>query len=183
MYNLSHFLKRQPLYCLLVLCVAFLLSPVVMAAPRHAHHEHVQKHKKTPAKKSRSATHHAPAKPKAKIGSRAAHGKGKHRPGHKTQQGLASYYGNGVDGNKTANGERFNQASLTAAHRSLPFGTRLKVTNLKNHRAVIVRVNDRGPFVKGRVIDVSSKAAQHIGLVADGVAPVKLEVLGAPSNS
>lgn len=178
MYNFSFSLKCQPLCCLLTLCIAFWMSPTAMAATHQMHHEQPQKNKKTHAKKERNAPN-APVKSKGKTEHRNA----KSRSSHKTQQGLASYYGKGVEGNKTANGERFTPTSLTAAHRSLPFGTRLKVTNLKNHREVIVRVNDRGPFVKGRVIDVSSKAAQHIGLVADGVAPVKLEVLGSPSSS
>lgn len=187
--NMTLFLKRQPVYCLLALVVAFLMSPSVMAAQRHVHHEHVQKHKKQAAAKKAHAGHtpHAKSKPKvkgkvkAKPKSKGHHAKAQGKS--KVQHGMASYYGNGVEGNRTANGERFKQTGLTAAHRSLPFGTRLKVTNLKNHRAVIVRVNDRGPFVKGRVIDVSSRAARDIGMAADGVAPVKLEVLGPSSRS
>jgi len=88
--------------------------------------------------------------------------------------GLASYYS---EGQKTASGERFNPSELTAAHRSLPFGTRLQVTNVKTGRSVVVRVNDRGPFVGGRVVDVSYSAAQALGMVNSGVAPVKVDVV------
>lgn len=92
--------------------------------------------------------------------------------------GVASWYGPGFHGNRSASGEVFNQHSLTAAHRSLPFGTQVRVTNLNNGRAVVVRINDRGPFSHGRVIDLSAGAAQLIGLTQSGVAPVSLEVMG-----
>ena len=92
--------------------------------------------------------------------------------------GRASWYGPGFHGRTTANGERFNQNAMTAAHRSLPFGTRVKVTNLNNGRSVIVRINDRGPFAKGRVIDLSKAAAGVIGMLSSGTAPVRLQVLG-----
>ncbi|MGH2413828.1 MAG: septal ring lytic transglycosylase RlpA family protein [Microcystaceae cyanobacterium] len=90
--------------------------------------------------------------------------------------GLASWYGPGFHGSQTASGERFNQYALTAAHRSLPFGTKVRVTNVNNGRSVIVRINDRGPHVRGRIIDLSRGAASAIG--AGGVANVSLEVLG-----
>ncbi|NPU65568.1 septal ring lytic transglycosylase RlpA family protein [Bradyrhizobium sp. 83012] len=93
---------------------------------------------------------------------------------HSAASGLASYYS---EGQKTASGERFNPSELTAAHRSLPFGTRLQVTNVKTGRSVVVRVNDRGPFVQGRVVDVSYSAAQALGMVNTGVAPVKVSVV------
>lgn len=89
----------------------------------------------------------------------------------------ASWYGPGFYGNRTANGEIFNAGAMTAAHRSLPFGTRVRVTNLNNGRSVVVRINDRGPFVGGRVIDLSEGAASRIGLTSSGVAPVSLQVL------
>ena len=89
--------------------------------------------------------------------------------------GVASYYGGKFHGRRTASGEIFNKNALTAAHRSLPFGTKLKVTNLRNGRTVLVRVNDRGPHVRGRIIDLSHAAAKKIGL--KGVVRVKLEVL------
>lgn len=98
--------------------------------------------------------------------------------GVKGGQGMASWYGPGFHGRQTANGERFNQNALTAAHRSLPFGTKVRVTNVNNGRSVVVRINDRGPFAKGRVIDLSAGAAAVIGLTHSGVAPVRLEILG-----
>ena len=98
--------------------------------------------------------------------------------GVKQSRGVASWYGPGFHGRTTANGERYNQNGLTAAHRSLPFGTRVRVTNVNNGRSVVVRINDRGPFAKGRVIDLSAGAARVIGLINSGVAPVRIEVLG-----
>ena len=95
-----------------------------------------------------------------------------------TFSGKASWYGGKFHGRKTASGEIFNQNALTAAHRYLPFGTRVKVTNINNGRSVIVRINDRGPFIKNRVIDLSSAAAKSIGLIRVGVAPVQISVLG-----
>jgi rare lipoprotein A len=88
--------------------------------------------------------------------------------------GLASFYS---DGQQTASGERFDPHELTAAHPTLPFGTRLQVTNVATGRSVMVRVNDRGPFVKGRVVDVSYSAAQALGMVHSGVANVKVDVV------
>jgi rare lipoprotein A len=92
-------------------------------------------------------------------------------------KGEASWYGPGFDGNLTANGERFNQNALTAAHPSLPFGTKIRVTNQNNGRSVVVRVNDRGPYAGGRIVDLSAGSADAIGLTSSGVAPVSLEVL------
>jgi rare lipoprotein A len=89
-----------------------------------------------------------------------------------SQRGLASWYGPGFHGRRTASGEKFNANGLTAAHRTLPFGTRVKVTNERSGRSVVVRINDRGPFVRGRVIDLSKASAQSIGL--SGVAKVAL---------
>jgi rare lipoprotein A len=91
--------------------------------------------------------------------------------------GMASWYGPGFHGNRTASGEWFNQYDLTAAHRYLPFGTWVRVTNLNNGRSVEVRINDRGPFTGGRVIDLSTAAAEAIGMINSGVAPVSVEVL------
>ena len=93
------------------------------------------------------------------------------------QIGKATYYGKKFHGRKTANGETFNMYALTAAHRKLPFGTKVRVTNLANGMSVVVRINDRGPFVKGRIIDLSYAAAKKIGLVQSGVAKVKLEIV------
>lgn len=96
--------------------------------------------------------------------------------GH-SETGQASYYGNEFHGRKTASGEPFDQAKLTAAHRTLPFGTRLKVTNTQTGKSVQVRVNDRGPFVKGRVIDLSSSAFKTIASLNAGVVPVRIQVV------
>ena len=91
--------------------------------------------------------------------------------------GLASYYGGAFHGRKTASGTRFNQHGLTAAHKTLPFGTKVKVTNLLNSKNVNVTITDRGPFRKGRVIDLSKGAAKKIGMLSAGLASVKIEVI------
>ena len=95
-----------------------------------------------------------------------------------TLRGVASYYGYDGSGNRTASGQRFNPERLTAAHRHLPFGTKVRVTNTRNGRSVVVRINDRGPFIRGRVIDLSVAAARVLGMMGSGVAPVRIEVLG-----
>lgn len=94
-----------------------------------------------------------------------------------TEQGKASYYGKKFHGRKMANGKPFDRNKLTAAHRSLPFGTKVKVYNLQSNRTVKVVITDRGPFVKGRVIDLSEAAAKKIGSVDAGVIPVKVKVV------
>jgi rare lipoprotein A len=91
------------------------------------------------------------------------------------QTGVASWYGPGFHGKRTASGERFDQNDLTAAHRKLPLGSEVKVTNLENGRAITVEINDRGPYVNGRVIDLSKAAARRLGIVDDGVAKVRIE--------
>ena len=97
------------------------------------------------------------------------------------EEGLASWYGGELHGRKTASGERFDQNALTAAHRTMPFGTKLRVTNKKNGRSVKVRVNDRGPFgSRRRLVDVSKAAASTLGMIDDGVVPVRIEVLSVP---
>ncbi len=98
----------------------------------------------------------------------------------RSETGLASYYGHQYHGRTTANGEIYDENQLTAAHRTLPFGTRVRVTNLANGRQVVLRVNDRGPFVAGRIIDVSFKAAQELDFVVTGVVKARVEVL--PGN-
>jgi len=92
-----------------------------------------------------------------------------------TETGQASFYGDEFNGKKTASGEIYNMNDFTAAHRTLPFGTKIKVTNLKNNKTVIVRINDRGPFKPGRIIDISKAAALQIDLVKYGVVDVKIE--------
>lgn len=95
----------------------------------------------------------------------------------RVQTGIASWYGRPHHGRRTASGEVFDMHAMTAAHRSLPLGTRVRVTNVENGRSVVVRINDRGPFVDGRVIDVSRAAALALGAIGNGVFPVRLEVL------
>jgi len=91
--------------------------------------------------------------------------------------GEASWYGPGFFGNRTANGEVFRPGTMTAAHRSLPFGTKVRVTNLWNDRSAVVTINDRGPFIAHRVIDLAHGAAHKLGLISNGIAQVRLEVL------
>jgi rare lipoprotein A len=95
----------------------------------------------------------------------------------KTYIGRASWYGAKHHGRKTASGELFNKNSLTAAHRTLPFGTKVHVTNTKNGKSVIVKINDRGPFRRGLIIDLSHAAASAIGMVNAGLAGVELKIL------
>ncbi|MFZ1983375.1 MAG: septal ring lytic transglycosylase RlpA family protein [Desulfatitalea sp.] len=96
------------------------------------------------------------------------------------EEGLASWYGEEFHGRKTSNGEIYDMYGVTAAHKTLPLGTYVRVHNLANNRTLDVRVNDRGPFVNGRVIDLSYTAAQQLGVVGPGTAPVKIVALGAP---
>jgi rare lipoprotein A len=98
------------------------------------------------------------------------------------QIGMASYYARRLAGKPTASGERHRPEALTAASRSLPLGTTAKVTNTENGRSVTVRVNDRGPYAKNRILDVSRKAAQHLGFKDDGVAKVAVQPLPAPQE-
>ncbi|EXJ16526.1 septal ring lytic transglycosylase RlpA family protein [Imhoffiella purpurea] len=101
-------------------------------------------------------------------------------------QGVASYYGERFNGRQTASGERFNMNALTAAHRTLEFGTRVMVTNTSNGRSVEVVINDRGPYIRGRTIDLSKGAARELGMLGRGVAKVRLEIMGggrAPSST
>ncbi len=92
-------------------------------------------------------------------------------------RGLASWYGSRFDGRKTASGERYNLHEMTACDNTLPFGSMVRVVNLKNHRSVVVRINDRGSLLPGRVIDLSYAAAHRLHMLQDGLAPVELEVL------
>jgi rare lipoprotein A len=106
---------------------------------------------------------HAPSAPHSDVGEAKT-----------ASHGVASYY---TEGTKTASGEKFNPLEMTAAHPTLPFGTKLRVTNVASGRSVMVRVNDRGPYVQGRVVDVSYSAADALGMVGKGVAKVKLDVV------
>jgi rare lipoprotein A len=96
-----------------------------------------------------------------------------------TSYGLASYYGSG---SRTATGETVNEHELTAAHRTLPFGTRVRVTSLSTGQSVTVRINDRGPYIRGRVVDLSHSAAEKLGLIGRGVEKVKLDVVEWPTQ-
>lgn len=101
----------------------------------------------------------------------------RHQQVGSTQVGSASYYSYEFNQRLTANGERFNPKKLTAAHRTLPFGTRIKVTNLSNMKSIICVINDRGPFVRGRILDVSFAAAKVIGMVKSGTAKVSVKII------
>jgi rare lipoprotein A (peptidoglycan hydrolase) len=96
---------------------------------------------------------------------------------NEVMHGYASYYGEQFDGKMTSSGEIYNMDDLTAAHQTLEFGTKVLVTNLKNHRKVVVRINDRGPFVEGRIIDLSKAAAEVLDMIQDGVVEVELKIL------
>jgi rare lipoprotein A len=102
--------------------------------------------------------------------------------GRRVQFGQASWYGKDFHGRRTANGEIYNMYKISAAHKTLPLGTRVRVTNRRNGKSVVVRINDRGPFVKGRIIDLSYGAAKSLDMVAEGVVPVKVEVLALGDN-
>lgn len=104
------------------------------------------------------------------------------QPALPSQEGMASWYGQSHHGKRTANGEAFDMESLTAAHRSLPFGTMVRVTNLATKRAITVRINDRGPFVQDRIIDLSARSARELGITQAGVARVRIEPL-APEQT
>jgi len=125
---------------------------------------------------------HPPAPPSGHGGYKAYTVRGKtYRPLKSaegfTETGMASWYGPGFHGKRTASGERFNQNSLTAAHKLLPFGTKVRVTNLSNGRETVVRINDRGPFSASRIIDVSKKAARDLGMISSGTARVHITAL------
>lgn len=99
------------------------------------------------------------------------------KSGTSGERGIASWYGPGYHGRLTANGERFDKWAMTAAHKKLPFGTMVRVRDLKTRKTVTVRINDRGPFVAGRIIDLSEGAAERLGVKTQGLAKVELEVL------
>ena len=124
------------------------------------------------ARKTRTQVPAAPvhsATPPAKLG--------------ETETGIASWYGHPYHGRRSASGEIYNMEQFTAAHRSLPFGTWLEVTNLQNRKVVDVRINDRGPFVDGRIIDLSLAAARSIDMVGPGTARVRLKVIASPAGT
>ena len=94
-------------------------------------------------------------------------------------EGVAAYYSNRFNGRKTASGQRFNNGAMTAAHNTLPFGTRVKITNVKNNRSVVVRITDRGPTTPGRSFDLTRAAASKLGYVRAGLTEVKAEIVAA----
>ncbi|MBK5968098.1 MULTISPECIES: septal ring lytic transglycosylase RlpA family protein [Thiorhodovibrio] len=99
------------------------------------------------------------------------------------EQGFASYYHDSLDGNKTASGQVYDKDRISAAHKTLPLGTKVKVTDVDTGRSIVVRINDRGPFVKGRIIDLSRRAASELKMLKRGVTPVKVEVLSLPKST
>ncbi|WP_333794488.1 septal ring lytic transglycosylase RlpA family protein [Hyphomicrobium sp.] len=147
---------------------AALSFAVIGAHPASAGNKHCSKASAC----GKTASHHTSKKTAHK---KAAHKRGHANRSHATK-GIASYY---WQGQKTASGARFNPNAMTAAHRTLPFGTKVRVTNHNNGRSVTVTINDRGPFIKGRVIDLSKAAAGVIGMHGSGVAPVSIAVLGS----
>lgn len=107
---------------------------------------------------------------------------GKGAPGD-TLKGKASYYHDSLHGRRTASGERYNRSAMTAAHKRLPLGSKVRVTNVKTGKSIKVKINDRGPFVKGRIIDLSRKAATKLGIIKKGVVDVKVEILSIPRRN
>ena len=101
--------------------------------------------------------------------------------GH-VQKGIASFYHDSLHGRKTASGQVYNKHRLSAAHKTLPLGTRIQVTDARTGRSIVVQVNDRGPFAKGRIVDLSKEAAKELGIVDRGVARVDLKVLSTPQQ-
>jgi rare lipoprotein A (peptidoglycan hydrolase) len=100
-----------------------------------------------------------------------------------TREGVASWYGDQFQGQQTTSGEAYNMNAFTAAHPNLPLGSKILVTNLNNHHALVLRVNDRGPSVPGRILDVSRAAARRLGFKGAGLAKVKIQVLSVPTHS
>lgn len=97
-----------------------------------------------------------------------------------TETGVAAYYSNVFQGRRTASGERYDKNALTAAHKTLPFGARVRVTNLQNEKSVELKINDRGPYSKKRIIDVSRRAAKDLGFIREGLTKVRLEIIETP---
>ncbi|HBG96250.1 MAG TPA: septal ring lytic transglycosylase RlpA family lipoprotein [Chromatiaceae bacterium] len=103
------------------------------------------------------------------------------RPG-KVLKGIASYYHDSLHGNKTASGQTYNRNKMTAAHKTLPLGSKVQVTDVRTGKSIVVRVNDRGPFVKGRIIDLSRRAASKLGIIKRGTTRVRVKVLSVPGR-
>jgi rare lipoprotein A len=109
----------------------------------------------------------------------AADAQARVKPGH-SQKGIASYYHDSLHGRKTASGQVYNKNVPSAAHKTLPLGTKVKVTDTTTGKSIVVKVNDRGPFIKGRIIDLSRSAARELGMIKKGLAQVEVEVLAVP---
>ncbi len=124
-----------------------------------------------------ACAHAPPPSPSPSPSSRTSTVREIPRAEHGAQEGKASWYGREQHGHLTANGEHFDMYALTAAHRTLPMNTRVRVTNLRNGRSVVVRINDRGPYSKGRIIDVSLAAARVLDMIDAGVVPARVEVI------
>lgn len=147
-----------------ILALAPLVLAVIPAGCRHRH----------------TSASHVPPRPQASAKTRASAGLA--IPVGYTEEGIASWYGVPYHGRPAADGEIYDMEKLVAAHRVMPFNTRLKVTNLANNESVNVRVIDRGPFVRGRVLDLSKAAARDIGLLGPGLGKVRIEVISAPRD-
>jgi rare lipoprotein A len=119
----------------------------------------------------------APAPPPASAPAPGAPGGGLTGTVGETQSGLAGYYSDRLKGHRTASGERYDPDALTTAHQTLPFGTKVKITNQANHKSAVLRVNDRGPTQASRIVDVSRRAGRELGLLKSGLSEVKLEVV------
>lgn len=98
------------------------------------------------------------------------------------QEGIASYYHDSLHGNRTASGQVYDKNAITAAHKTLPLGTKVRVTDKDSGKSIVVQVNDRGPFVRGRIIDLSRGAARQLGMIRKGLAKVEVEVLSVPAR-
>ncbi|MGF6148840.1 RlpA-like protein precursor [Kingella potus] len=160
-------------------------APPAAAAPRAAAAaaSAAQQAAAAPAAKKSSASQTA-AKKNTKADRAAKSDKAKSDKAAKfSQTGKASWYGPGFHGRKTANGERFDMNTLTAAHRTLPISSRVRVTNLANGKSVVVRINDRGPYHGNRVLDLSKAAAQELGFIRTGTAQVKIEQIAADGKT
>jgi rare lipoprotein A len=179
-------LKKNPLLRRLGASVSFFLLASALPASASAAGG---KHKPVDPKlrpKAKNAQHGAPVDPKNRA-NRAAHAvhpahaaSAKGHTSHFRQLGLASWYGRGFHGHRTANGEHYDMYAMTAAHRTLPLGSYVRVTSLASSKSVVVRINDRGPYARGRVIDLSYLAASALGMHRAGVTKVSIERVEKP---
>jgi len=181
--------RKNPSAPLLIILSIVLIFQSCSVAPRYAtkHHDEKSKSSPQPSKKLKSAENNTGTLKEAKRGRIPSDENAiqlkdselsQQNPETIFQQtGLASYYANKFQGHRTASGERYNKNKFTAAHLSLPFNTRVRVTNINNNLSVIVRINDRGPHSKSRIIDLSRAAAEQIGLIRQGICKVRIEIV------